>query len=297
MSLVDLFLNLAGLLMWVSWRGISGVESAGSAGTILGNLRPAERVRRPRWGYLAGLLGLLIVRAILYRQLGPGLPWHPSWSVAAVTLSFRSDSFLRMLGYSFMSFGWLLMTWYTWWIAVLVINRSPKDRDGVTRAVRRQLGWLGTLPAPLLAALPPLAAGLAWLAIGSSASYFRLMPELQDGGHLVEQALVMALSQVCVLRWFLVGVLLLHLLNLYVYMGNHAFWDFIQQTGERLARPFAVFRMGHLDLSPLPAAVVMWFILNLLGYGFPWLRHSLPGMPAWLEFGIAPTLFRNLPLH
>jgi len=297
MSLVDLFLNLAGLLMWVSWRGISGVESAGSAGTILGNLRPADRIRRPRWGYIAGLVGMLMVRAIVYRQLGPGLPWHPSWSVAAVTLSFRSDSFLRMLGYSFMSFGWLLMTWYTWWIAVLVINRPPKDRDGVTRAIRRQMGWLGTLPAPLLAALPPLAAGLAWLVIGSSASYFRLMPELQDGGHLVEQALVMALSQVCVLRWFLIGVLLLHLLNLYVYLGNHAFWDFIQQTGERLARPFAVFRMGHLDLSPLPAAVVTWFILNLLGYGFPWLRHSLPGMPAWLEFGIAPTLFRNLPLH
>lgn len=296
MLLVDLFLNLAGLLMWVSWRGISGLEAAGSAGTILGNLRPAERVRQPRWGYLAALVGLLFFRAVIYRQVGPAVPWHPTWSVAAVTLPFRSDSFLRMLSYSLLSFGWLLLKWYTWGVAVLVINQSGKDRDGVTRVIRRQMGWVGSLPGWLLIFLPMIAAGVAWMGVGWLAAESRMMPALRDGAHLVQQGVLMGLSHFCVLRWLLVGVLLLHLLNLYVYVGAHAFWDFVQHTGERLSRPFAFARLGQLDLSPIPAAMLIWSGMNVLGYGFPWLKSALPGMPDWMEFGILPTVFRSLPL-
>ena len=296
MSLVDLLLNLAGLLMWVSWRGISGLEAAGSAGTILGNLRPAERTREPRWGYLVALLGLLFFRAVIYRQVGPALPWHPNWSVAAVTLPFRSDSFLRMLSYSLLSFGWLLLNWYTWGVAVLVINRGGKERDGVTRAIRRQLGWVGSLPVGVLALVPILVAAAGWMAVGWFAAQYRMMPALRDGSHLVQQGVLMGLSHFCVLRWLLVGVLLLHLLNLYVYLGSHPFWDFIQQTGDRLSKPFSFARLGQLDLSPIPATLVLWCGMNLLGFGFPWLKSALPGMPDWMEFGILPTVFRSLPL-
>jgi len=299
MSLVDLFLNLTALLMWVSWRGISGLDAAGTAGTagtILGNLRPAERRAPPRWGYLAGLIVLLLVRALIYRQVGPALYWHPGWSVNAVGLVFRSDSLARMMAYSWLSFGWLLLTWYTWMVGVLVVNRPPRDRDGVTRAIRRQLGWMGGWPAWILVWVPVLLAGVGWALVGWLASESRLMPALADGRHLLQQSLVVGLSQLCVWRWAAAVILLLHLLNLYVYLGNHAVWEFIQQTGEGLCRPFAVFRFGHLDFSPVPALVCYWGVFSLLGWGFPWLRNGFPGLPAWLEFGVFPTLFRNLPL-
>jgi hypothetical protein len=295
MEFVDLFLNLAGLLMWVSWRGIHGLEAAGSAGTILGNLRAASRARDPRWGYLVGLIGMLVFRAMIYRQVGPALPWHPSWEGPTVTLSFRADSFARMLSYSVLSFGWLLSIWYTAWVAVLVINRPPRDRDGVTRAIRKQLGLIGSLPTPVLVLLPPVLAASAWGVVGWLAAEYRIMPALRDGTHLVQQAVVVGLSHYTVLRWFVVGLLGLHLLNLYVYLGNHAFWDFVQQTGERLSRPFAFFRLGQMDLSALPAILVAWAGFTLFGQGFPWLKASLPGIPAWVEFGIWPTIFRSLP--
>lgn len=296
MAFVDFFLNLAGLLMWVSWRGIHGLDAAGSAGTILGNLRAASRARDPRWGYLAGLIGLLLFRAMIYRQVGPALPWHPTWEGPTVTLSFRADSFPRMLSYSVLSFVWLLAIWYTAWIAVLVVNRPPRDRDGVTRAIRRQMGWVGTLPAAVLFWLPPVVVALGWGLVGWLAAENRIMPALRDGAHLAEQAVIVGLAHYSVLRWFVVALLGLHLLNLYVYLGNHAFWDFIQQTGERLCRPFGFFRIGQMDLSAVPAMFVAWFGFTLLGHGFPWLKASLPGIPAWLEFGIWPTVFRSLPL-
>lgn len=295
MSLVDLLLNLAGLLMWVSWRGISGLEAAGTAGTILGNLRAATRNKDPRWGYLAGLLALLIFRALIYRQIGPALPWHPIWNGPTVSLSFRADSFPRMLGYSFLSFGWILAVWYTAWVAVLLVNPPPRDRDGVTKAIRRQMGWVANLPLLMLAVLPPLGVSLGWMLVGWLAARHRILPALQDGGHLVQQAIVVGLAQYSVLRWFVVGLLSLHFINLYVYLGNHALWDFVQQTGDRLCRPFRFARFGHLDLSPLPALFLAWSGFTFLGYGFPWLRGPFPGLPSWMEFGIWPTLFRNLP--
>ena len=296
MSLVDLLLNLTALLMWVSWRGISGLEAAGTAGTILGNLRPAERRSAPRLGYLGGLILLLMVRALIYRQVGPALYWHPGWSVNAVGLVFRSDSLLRMLAYSWLSFGWLLLTWYTWMVGILVINRPPRDRDGVTRAIRRQMGWMGGWPAWALAVWPMVMAGLGWALIGWLASESRLMPTLTDGRHLLQQSLVVGLSQVCVLRWAAAVILILHLLNLYVYLGNNPVWEFVQQTGERLSRPFAIFRFGQLDLSPIPALVIYWGAFSVFGWGFPWLRTVMPGLPAWMEYGVFPTLFRSLPM-
>lgn len=296
MSLVDIILNIAGLLMWVSWCGIRGLDAAGVPGTILSNLRPAGQRRDPRWGYLAALGALLLVRAVIYRQMGPAFHWTPVWTSPAASLSFRSDSFPRMLAYSFLGFGWWLLVGYTWACGIVALNRPPRDRDGVTRVVRRQLGWLGNLPPVLLLLVPALVAGVAWLGVGWLGARYRMAVPLQGGLHLVQQALVVAVSHLCVLRWLLAGVLLLHFVNLYVYLGNHAFWDFVQQTGDWLSRPLGFLRIGHIDLSPVGAALILWGVLTVLGAGLPWLKPALPGMPDWMEFGVWPVLFRGLPL-
>ena len=98
MLLVDFLLNVAALVMWVSWRGIRGADAAGTAGTILGNLRAAGIERPRRWPYLAWLAALLFLRAILYRQMGPSISWHPAWSLGAATLAgFATGAFGRMV--------------------------------------------------------------------------------------------------------------------------------------------------------------------------------------------------------
>jgi uncharacterized protein YggT (Ycf19 family) len=54
------------------------------------------------------------------------------------------------------------------------------------------------------------------------------------------------------------GLLLLRLINTYVYLGSHPFWDFVHQIGGIPLLPFRrlPLQIGKLDLSPLLAAAV-----------------------------------------
>lgn len=295
MAAVDFFLNLAALLMWLSWRGVGGTHTAGAAGTILGNLRSAENRLQRRWSYLGGLVGLLVARAVVYRQVGPSLYWHPSWSAGAVSVSFRSDSLARMFAFSFASFGWFLLGLYTWAVGILAFNRPPHDKDGLTRALRRRFDRWASLPVPVLVALPWMAAALAWVGIGGWASSARLLPPVTGLPHLLQQAVVVGLSAWCLWRWLLLAVLVLHFVNTYVYLGAHPVWDFVQKTGLRLCTPFGWMRLGRADFSPVPAALVLFGLPTLLASGIPPLKAWLPGIPAWLEYGILPAVFRSLP--
>lgn len=296
MSVIDAFLNLVGLILWLTWSGVGQVEPAGTAGTILGNLKPAGARIQRRWISLACLAGLLVLRALFYRQVGPPLLWHPVWSTGVIDVAFRSDLFGRIFIYSILSFGWVLFHWYAWLMLIVAINRPPNDRDGVTRLARRSLGRLAACPWFLLPCIPVVLLGVAWLIIGWLAVNANLLPPLQDKTHLAQQAFVVALGGLLSWRWFLGGVFVLHLINNYVYLGRHAFWDFIQATGTRLCWPFSWVRLGRLDLSPLVGFLGVWLAWSLLASGWPWAASWKEGpLPAWMEFGVLPTIYRDLP--
>lgn len=297
MSVADSILNLAALLLWLTWRGIGTVEPAGAAGTILGNLRPAETRVQRRWTYLVALGALLLVRALFYRQLGPSMLWHPVWDNGIIPVPFRSDLFLRVFAYSLLSFGWILYTWYAWLILIAVVNHPPHDRDGVTRQVRRSLGGLVTWPGLILLILPMPFLSVAWVGVGWLATHFEMLPPLRDFNHLVQQAFLVGLGGFLVWRWLLVVVYILYFINNYVYLGRHPFWEFIQNFGARICRPFAWIQMGRLDLSPLLGLIVVWLAFSLPVSGWPWLKDwNLPFTPPeWVLSGILPAAFRTLP--
>lgn len=295
MSVLDYLLNLAALLLWLSWRGIGTVQASGPAGTLLGNLKPADRRAGVRHGYLVGLAALLFGRAVLYRQFGPALDWHPSWSPGAVSLVFRSDHFLRMLACSLLGFAWTLFGLFASVCLIMAINRPPQDKDGVTREIRRGLGFLANLPAIVLVILPIVVLGLAWVLLGWISAQTGLVPALHHWRHLVQQAVVVGLAATLVWRWLLTLVLALYFLNSYIFFGASPFWDFIQQTGVHLIRPLAWTRLGRINFPPLLVLALVWLGYGLLGTGFPALKTSLPGLPSWVETGALPRLYRSLP--
>ena len=132
MSLIDLILNLAGLLLWFNWRSMRFDPLAhSSAATLAGTLKRAEPRRLRGWQFLAGLGGLLLLRALLYWQVGGAAGWTPRLDLTWVVLAFRCDR-LAMRGdvlgsallYSVLSFVRLLAVFYFWLLALAVINRK-----------------------------------------------------------------------------------------------------------------------------------------------------------------------------
>ena len=71
MGIVDLILNIAGLLLWLNWRSIRfDPLNKRLPSTLMGTLRPASPSNLRRWHFLILIVGLLFLRAVIYRWLG-----------------------------------------------------------------------------------------------------------------------------------------------------------------------------------------------------------------------------------
>ena len=62
-------------------------------------------------------------------------------------------------------------------------------------------------------------------------------------------------------KFLLVALLLLHLLNSYVYLGNHPFWLFVNTSARRLLWPLTwlPLRFGRADFTPLAGIALVFF--------------------------------------
>jgi hypothetical protein len=166
MSLIDFILNVAGLLLWLSWRSVQFDPFARlRPATITGTVRRAEPRRIQRWQFLAALLGLLLLRAGVYWLIGPAVEgWTPRLDLGVVALAFRATEFLQILLFSFSSFIITLTVFYFWLLAITFINGPSLDPDPIQRLVLLQLGKVSRWPRFAQAVLPFLAAAALWLA-------------------------------------------------------------------------------------------------------------------------------------
>src|SRR5438874_4262659 len=99
MSLIDLILNLAGLLLWLNWRAIDFGAISSPRVSIVSNLKKLNR-SPSRWIFFFILIAVLLIRAVIYWQLGSALNWVATIPLGPITLAFRSDYFWRIFAYS-----------------------------------------------------------------------------------------------------------------------------------------------------------------------------------------------------
>jgi uncharacterized protein YggT (Ycf19 family) len=275
MSVINFILNLAALLLWISWRNLpfDPINRLRPA-TLTGTLRPAEPTHVKRWHFLAGLLALLSLRPLLYTWIGSALGWVPSVDLGAVALSFRSDLFWpRMVPYSFASFAHVLVVFYAWLILFSFSTPRGAEPGPGHRWVRLQLGKLASLPAWLRALLPLLVMGLGWLASCPAFEAMGIVPAARDWSHRAQQAAVIGVGSYLFWKYALVAVLALHLLDTYVYLGSSPLWNFVNATGRWLLQPLRVLplRLGRMDFAPLAGIVVVFLIAMLMeGDGEKW---------------------------
>ena len=267
MSLIDFILNLAGLLLWVSWRyipfdPINRIRPA----TLTGTLRRAEPTRIRSWHFLAALVALLLVRAVFYWWIGGALDWTPGLKLGAIAISFRSDFFWRMMGFSMASFGQVLVIFHLSLLLLSLVNGRGAEGDPCHRFVKIQLGPLHNWPFVVKLLCPLAALAVVWMAGEPLLALGQIVPPAQSWIHRLEQATVLGLSLYPGWRYLIGALLLLHLLNTYVYLGQHPLWNYVSQTSRRLLAPlnWLPLRLGQADFAPL-LGIALVFLLGEAG--------------------------------
>lgn len=278
MDILDFILNLAGLLLWFGWRQTRARLVVPNAGvSLLSTLRRTDAGQR-RSHLFSFLIGLLLVRFVVYWQVGQTVDWVATLPFGLVPVSFRSRYWDYMLAYSFCSFAQALAVAYLWLAFLSLLH--PKSTDNPQhRFVREQIGVLDRWPGALRLLLPFFLVAGAWLAISPALEWMSLLPAAKSVSHRFQQAAVHGVTFYLELRWLLVGLLLAGLVNSYVYLGRATFWTYVQTTSQVLLlplrwilglplaalsrltrRPWALFvgqvltlQIGRFDLVPLVA--------------------------------------------
>jgi len=279
MAIIDFILNLVGLLLWLSWRSMSlDPLVKTSAASLTGALRRAEPRPRRRWHFLAGLAGLLVIRAWFYWEIGSTVNWVPHLQFGAISVFFRSDVPGRVMLFSILSFALTLAIFYLWLLFISLVNGRRAESEPMQRMVQLHLGWVDKWPWPIKLALPLVVAGTAWMALDPLLSELRLIQPPLSGTHRVEEAAVIGLGAYLTLRFLIGGLLILWLLTTYVYLGNNAFWSFVSLTGRNPLSPlrWAPLRIGKVDLSPVAGIFLVFIAAEFVQRGLTALYTRLP---------------------
>ena len=280
MSLIDFILNLAGLLLWANWRSILfDPVNKRTPATLVGTLRRAAPTRFRHWHLLAAIGALLLLRALIYWQVGSATGWTGKLDLGVTMLSFPSNlsgpasSFLRMLLFSIFSFARVLGIIYLWLLLLSILD-GPMPTH---RLVKIQLGKIDGWPRWIKFLLPPVVTALFWGLASWPFGWLHPKPAM-SAAHHVEEALVIGLGSY--LAWkFLVGALLvLHLLNSYIYFGRHPFWKYVDATAQTLLTPLQKIplRAGKADFAPVVGIAFVFLFAELAGRGLASLYAQLP---------------------
>lgn len=299
MDLLHFILDLAALLLWLSWRAkpYDALATATPA-TLVGTLRRAESPKVRRWHFLAALLGLLLLRAVLYRTLGSALNWTAQLNLVATSLAFKSDFFDRMLLFSGLSFGVTLAIFFLWLLLLSMLARSGSESASIVRLARAHLGFVDGWPPVVKLLLPFVAAFIAWWGGSWPLAYIGMIPE--PGSELVRvlQAALVGLGSYLAWKYLVLALLGLHLIHNHVYFGPHPIWSFVDHAAKRLLTPlrFLPLRIARLDLAPVVGIALVWVITHAAAYGLrPPPRYDEKGRPMPPAFeipGLADTFRR-----
>jgi len=277
MGLIDFILNLAGLLLWLNWRSVR-FDPLGkrTPATLIGTLRRAEPRRLRRWHLLAALGGLLLLRALFYWQIGSAAHWTGTLNLSVITLSFRSDYFVRMLLFSIFSFGLTLGVFYLW-LLLLSILAGPEPLP-FHRLVRMPLGGIDRWARGVKFLLPLIVTATFWWLASWLLAWLQVIPEPVSPAHRIEESLVIGLSSYLAWKYLAGALLVLHLLNSYIYFGKHPFWGYVNAGAQTLLSPLRALplRVGKADFAPVVGIVLVFLVAELAGRGLVLLYEKLP---------------------
>jgi uncharacterized protein YggT (Ycf19 family) len=197
-------------------------------------------------------------------------------NLGIIELSFRSDSFGRILLFSIFSFGLTLGVLYLW-LLLLSILAGPEPLP-FHRLVRMPLGGMDRWARGVKFLLPLMVTATFWWLASWLLAWLQVIPPLVSPVHRIEESLVIGLGSY--LAWkYLIGVLLvLHLLNSYIYFGKHPFWAYVNAEAQTLLSPLRLvpLQAAKADFAPVVGIALVFLAAELAGRGLVLLYGKLP---------------------
>jgi uncharacterized protein YggT (Ycf19 family) len=265
MSLIDFILNVAGILLSLNWRSAtSDPFLRGTPATLAGTVRRAQPVRVKRWHYLAIVLGLLFLRALFYRYVGPAVNWTAKLDFYFVVLTFQEAHFLSALTFSVVSFLRAFMVCYFWLITLAAINRNSGSSDPLQKMISLQIGRISRWPGFVQVIGTILVVAVLWLALHPLLVYVDATNRVRSYWSLSGQGLLVGIALLISLKYLLPVILALYLTSSYVYFGKSPLWDFLSLTARNLLAGMRIswMRMGKVDLAPVVAIILILLLLH-----------------------------------
>jgi hypothetical protein len=281
MSLINLILDLVALLLWVNWVSVrldQGIQTSGVS--LIRTLRKAEPGNQNRWRYLAALVALLVIRAMVFVSLTSA---SQRIDLGIITISFRGGMGLSWLGnmllFSVLDFAITLSAFYTCLVLLSVVNAKLPDNDPVQRLVRGYFRWLENWPRAVKVFLPLLIGVLFWLVLQPVLARIGIVPRSVSNRQFFEQCVFIGAAAYLPWKYLIVGILLLNVIYSYVYLGSHSAWTYVNLTARNLLNPISWLpvRAGKVDFLPLIGIA----LVLLLTEAFSRLTLS---HPRWLPF-------------
>jgi uncharacterized protein YggT (Ycf19 family) len=273
-SYVDFILNLAGLLLWINWRStLFDPFEKRTPATLVGALKRAAPTRFRHWHLLAAIGVLLALRALIYWQIGAAARWTGRLDLGLTTIFFRSNFFGQMLLFSILSFARILGIIYLWLLLLSILD-GPMPTH---RFVKMQLGKIDGWARGIKLFLPLVVIALFWGL--ASWPFAWLHPKASmSAAHRIEEALVIGLGSYLVWKFLIGALLVLHLLNSYIYFGKNPLWNYVNGVARKILSPLEKIplRAGKADFAPVVGIAFVFLSAELAGRALAWLYAHLP---------------------
>jgi hypothetical protein len=264
MSFLDFILNVAGLLLWLSWRSarLDPLLRATPA-TLAGTIRRTAPSRLKRWDLLVYLALLVSIRAYLYRALAPSLSWTPQLDLGVVVLAFRNNNGWHLLLFSVLSLLRVIVVFYFWLLFLTCFNRRNASSDPLQKLITLHLGKVANWPGWIQLALPAVLGGLLWLAFHPAMIRCEVVNPASSNLHLAGQCVAVGASVLLSLKYLLPIFFTLHLITTYVYLGTNPLWDFAGSSSRNILNAVGLgsIRARKIDFGPIVALGICGILL------------------------------------
>jgi uncharacterized protein YggT (Ycf19 family) len=126
--------------------------------------------------------------------------------------------------------------------------------------------------------LPLLGAVALWLLFTPLLMHLGILPRPVSGAHRLEQGALLGANAYLVWKYAIGALLALHLVNSYVYLGNHPLWKFVTAAAQRLVHPLRglPLRISKVDFAPLVVVAAVFLAAEFSGRLLTWLYGLLP---------------------